>query len=259
MRRNWAPTSPAKTRPRLTPMRNGERESASAIARAARRIRSSSSPAVWGAPATRISLPPSLSMSVSRKLTPCSSATRWAVVTSSSRRREPIGAVLGEKVVHAAEVDEGDRGLAVLRLGVARLEVAPDRRRHAGTEVEAVERRQRLELAPDPRRCLQQPAAPLDSPKSRSGSVAAVSSLTRISPASAPASISTVRVTPGPVSSSSRCDLADEEEVEGVAVDADVHLERDRPDRGLRPPELSKRPAHAVGRVARRSRHGSHP
>src|SRR4029079_9101930 len=42
----------------------------------------------------------------------------------------------------------------------------------------------------------------------------------------------------------------DQEEVERVRVDADVHLQRHRPDRGLRPPELAQGLAHPVGRVA---------
>ena len=123
------------------------------------------------------------------------------------RRGDTFGAGLGEQGIDAAEVDERDRGLAVLGLGPAVRDHAANRAGHAarpGRSPSSGGSGSIPPLAPEASFSRRPPS--LASPKISSGSVAAVSSLTRISPASAPDSIATVRVTPGPVSSSSRCD-----------------------------------------------------
>src|SRR5213076_3287836 len=109
------------------------------------------------------------------------------------RRSDLVRAARFEQLVDAAVVHERHRGLTMLRLHRSRLEVPTHALGHAGSQIEAVEGREGLD-------------ASFASPSSRSGSSSAVSSLIRISPASAAPSISTVRVTPGPVRSSSRCE-----------------------------------------------------
>ncbi len=74
--------SPAKTAPRLTPMRIETGTFASTIARSASSMRSSSSPVLPGAPAVRISLPPSTSTSDDKSAMPCSSVAASTVPTS---------------------------------------------------------------------------------------------------------------------------------------------------------------------------------
>ena len=59
VRRYAGPMSPAKTWPLFTPMRTGTAVSASRIDRRVISIRPSSSPSAFGAPATRMTFPPS--------------------------------------------------------------------------------------------------------------------------------------------------------------------------------------------------------
>ena len=59
VRRYAGPMSPAKTCPLFTPIRTGTVVSASMIDRSVSSIRPSSSPIAFGAPATRMTLPPS--------------------------------------------------------------------------------------------------------------------------------------------------------------------------------------------------------
>ena len=76
--------SPANTGPVLTPTRIGMLSWAACSPRSAASMRASSSGLAVGAPATRISLPPSRSTSVPRKVTPCASQAAWAADTSAA-------------------------------------------------------------------------------------------------------------------------------------------------------------------------------
>ena len=251
MRRKRAPTSPAKTRPRAVPIRSGSSLVRSPIPRAVRRMRSSSSPAVSGAPATRIILPPSASMSVSRNVTPCSSATRCAPVTSSSStaatRSAPDSASRASTPPKCTKAIEACRCSDSARPSATTRRIGPGT--HAARSTPSSGGSGSIPALAPGASFSSRPSS-LGSPRIASGSVAAVSSLTRISPASAPDSIATVRVTPGPGQQQLPVRLADEEEVVRVGVDADVHLQLDRPDRGLRLSELLERRAHPVGGVA---------
>ena len=55
--------------------------------------------------------------------------------------RNAFGACVGEQGVDAAEMDERDRSLPVLRLGPPVRDHAADRRGHAGGQVDPLERR----------------------------------------------------------------------------------------------------------------------
>ena len=92
--------------PRLTPIRTGiGGRLGLTIERRVSSIRSSSSPSACGVPAARMILPPSRSMSVPRKVTPCASAALWAVEISDveaigdrrRRRRASIMASMSSK------------------------------------------------------------------------------------------------------------------------------------------------------------------
>ncbi len=88
--------SPANTPPLFTPIRTGILRCLSAIFRSASSIRSSSLPVIVGAPAVRISLPPSSSASVDRKHTPYSSQAACVSASSSCRPSATAsGAALG--------------------------------------------------------------------------------------------------------------------------------------------------------------------
>ena len=161
-----------------------------------------------------------------------------------------FGAGVGEQGVDAAEMDERDRGLPVLGLGATVRDHAADRRGNAGREIDALERRQRLDPAARPGSELQQTTALLGLAENlvgerRRGLVADEdlaglgARLHRDGARDA-----------GPGQQQLAVRLTDEEEVVGVGVDADVHLQLDRPDRGLRLSELLQRRAHPVGGIA---------
>ena len=110
---------------------------------------------------------------------------------------------------------------------------------HARREVDALERRQRLDPAARPGGELQQAAALLCLAEQlvgerRRGLVADED----LAGLGARLHLDRAR-DPGPGQQELAVRLADEEEVEGVGVDADVHLQRHRPDRGLRLSELA--------------------
>src|SRR3954454_13140137 len=112
------------------PARTRSHVLASRISRTALSTRPSSSSCVNGTPATRITLPPFLSTSVARNVTPARSAAAGTLVTSSCRVRRALRvgdqlarggghcflAVLGHDLVDALELDEPHRRQAVLRL-----------------------------------------------------------------------------------------------------------------------------------------------
>ena len=244
MRRKRAPTSPAKTRPRAVPIRSGRlgrevadppRGAQDALLVLARGLGRAGDEDHLAAVGVDVGLEERDAVLVGDPLRARDRARRARAATS-------LGAGLREQGVDAAEVHEGDRGLPVLGLGAAVRDL------RGGTAAGHARARDRAPSSGGsgssppaaPGRRLQQAATfLLRRRRAGSGSVAAVSSLTRISPASAPDSISTVRVTPGPGQQQLPVRLADEEEVEGVGVDADVHLQRHRPDRGLRLSELT--------------------
>ncbi len=79
----------------------------------------------------------------------------------------------------------------------------------------------------------------------------AVSALSRISPASEAASISTVRLAAGPVTRSSRCDSPTRKNWKRARVEAGVHLQLDRAGGRLRAADRAERAAHLERRPCR--------
>ena len=132
VRRYQGPMSPANTAPRFTPIRIGIARSPSAIWRSASSIRSSSLPVIVGAPAVRISLPPSSSASVERKQHPVLVARRLGVgqqlLELVGDRRGPA---LLDHPVGPVEVDERDRDLPVLGVPPPASTCVAHRRRQA--------------------------------------------------------------------------------------------------------------------------------
>ena len=103
--------SPANTAPRFTPILIGIPRSTSAILRSASSIRSSSLPVIVGAPAVRISLPPSSSASVERKQTPYSShaacvsaSSTWRSSATAAGPRSSIIPSVPSKWMNAIEI-----------------------------------------------------------------------------------------------------------------------------------------------------------
>ena len=151
VRRYAGPTAPANTGPVCAPMRNGIGSAESRIRRNAVSMRSSSSPTRRGTPATRISFPPSWSMSVPSSVTSCSSAaccttrtTSWICAAST---RRPVAL---EDSVGAVEVQERDGRAAMLGVLAAVEQVPANRGRHVARDVDiAGNRRDRWKL----RRC----------------------------------------------------------------------------------------------------------
>ena len=153
-------------------------------------------------------------------------ALRGADELVAARRPATSAPSLREQLVGAVEVQERDRRLAVLGLLVPPVAGGAGRRRDVPAEVErrraaagasrspprsaAATRRSR---SPDP--APRRPAA--------GGSAAAVASLTTTWPASAAPSMSSACVTPGPVSSSSRCESPTRKQWNGpVCTPADM-------------------------------------
>ncbi len=163
---------------------------------------------------------------------------------------QPVGAFLGKQIIDPAEVDERDGGLPVLRLGLAVRKLAADRGRDAAVQVEAGGRRQWRDRAHGSRRRAQQASALLlvaeDPLRQTGGGLVADEDLAGLG---ARLHLNRPRDA-GPGEQQLAVRLADEEEVEDVAVDADVHLQRHRPDRRPRPPQRPQGPAHAVGGIA---------
>jgi hypothetical protein len=166
------------------------------------------------------------------------------------RCRGGLGPLLVDQAVGAVEVDEGDRGLPMLGLDRSGREVLADRLRHAEREVASFEHRRRVQangLARDRR--LQQPAwslgfaeKPFRKRASRRLAEQDLAGLRGIFQADC-------RRRAGPGDQELAVGVPDEEEVEGAAVDADVHPERHVARRRARPPDLAQRPAHPVRRT----------
>ena len=199
--------SPTKAGPRVAPMRRGIRRAPSATSRSARSILPSSSPDVVGAPAVRITLPPSRSMSVPRKATPWAVAARCTSETNASSsaaaRPAPTRAISSSVPPNLMKATVTERCSGSPR--------APSRcwRSDSGTPpVRSTSRRGRgpdsSRFGPSAGARRKRHPAPRGAPRTPGRSARAVPGLTTISPAAAADSISTVAVAPGPVTTSSR-------------------------------------------------------
>src|SRR5581483_7573768 len=110
VRRDGEPIGPASTWPRFTPTEILGPACASTIARTARSIRSSSSPPLAGAPATRYSLPPSRSISDSSQVIARSSASDETTLASA-----PSAAVASSRPSTSVSVPENLTNATVAR------------------------------------------------------------------------------------------------------------------------------------------------
>ena len=220
---------------------------------------SSSSPVTVGAPAVRISLPPSPSTSEPRNGDALFLGGR---LDDADQLMQRIGgrlrAALLDQRVRALEANERDGDGTVLGRSAAGEHVGADRgRQDSAAAVRAPfpaagcrpsSRRDRAARAAAGR-----PTA-LDSPRQSFGTSAAVSALTRISPALAACSIATVRLHAGTGGQHLEVRRADREEMEASRVHALRHLQRDLHARQLIRPTSSSarriRTAAAQARVA---------
>ena len=121
--------------------------------------------------------------------------------------RELFRAEALDHVIGRTEVDETDGHVAVLGFVVLACESGAQRRRHEQLDLSRCQRGQEGSTAvgSTAARARTRIPSPLTRPSTVVGSCDAVSGLTRISPAVAAASISSVRVTSGPITKSSRC------------------------------------------------------
>ena len=166
-------------------------------------------------------------------------------------RRGGVEAVLGEHAGEPVEAQERDRRLAVLRLDRACADGRAHRHRDAEREVEALDGGQRLAERIRLRLQPQQDAAALLLPeharrqggggRAREEDVAGLRGVLELDRAA--------RLRPAHDQLAVR--VADEEEVEAAAVEADVHAQRDRADGGLGPADRAQHPPHHVGRACR--------
>ena len=162
--RNDAPTWPVNTRPSLTPMFVGSGRPASTTARIVRSIRSSTSPKVCGAPETRTILPPSMSTSLSRNVTWCSSRSYLDIRAHQlvERRRGSLRPFGGDHLVDPVVAHEPDGCVPVLALEWPDLEqLGTEGARYGHLDRKPLDIRQGNELALDVRCGTQQPTRPL--------------------------------------------------------------------------------------------------
>ena len=166
---------------------------------------------------------------------------------------EPFGqvarAVLLDDGIGAVEVEEGDRGDAVLGFAAPFEQVLPDRRGNVAGQIDAVElgrrdgeHRGRAGEATAGGRPLLGPA-----PGSVRSGIAAMVGLITISPAVAVPSAATVLVAAGPATMSSRCVAPDHEHVERAPVDADRDPQDHPSGRRVQPPGRPQPGPHAHG------------
>ena len=246
--------SPANTDPRLTPMRMGIGSSVSAILRSASSIRSSSSPVTLGAPDVRISLPPSASTSEARNATSRSSVAastaltrRWSASAAASGPSRSIKASMPlnwmKAIVTGRCSDDPPPSSTCAR-------IAGDRQRASISNGIAGRGCSGILATRPPGSRLSSTPGPFASPRQRAGSSAAVSVLSRISPASAACSIATRRLQPGPAGSNSTCGRADREEMEFARMHALRHPQRDLRTRNLDPADGAQHAAHQRRRTA---------
>ena len=261
VRRYGGPMSPANTGPRFTPIRTGIARSPSTIRRSASSIRSSSSPVARGAPAVRISLPPSASTSeaeeadaVARRRPAC--VSRDEPVELVGDRLRPLAL---DQLVGPVEMHERDRRPAGAR---AR------RRRRAGARGSRPARSREQQLVGDVGQRPARPTAarrrvrtagssrvPSASPDARPpGSAPArrradhdLARARRSPPSRRPAS------PPGPVTSSSRCEPPTRKKSNVPVWTPDRHPQRSPCRRGSRScrPSRSARRMPSAARAAR--------
>ena len=268
VRRYGGPIVAGEHGPRFTPMRSGSVELRVHDLRAARSsMRSSSSPVHAGAPAVRMILPPSWSMSVARKVTPCASAALLHVPRPArrARRRRPSA---------PSRLDAARRRRRSARTrpspGGARAPPPPASRcsrsadRHARREVDVGGiggRSGRVRSASRERRRRSRTPGPSAAPTSRPGAARAVSGLTHDLARDRPRPPSSTRrrVAAGPVDDQLAVRAADEEELERPGVHADRHAQR-RPcpaevvERARSGAARRRMPTRGRGRAARRGR-----
>ena len=193
---------------------------ASTTARTVRSSRSSSSPNVCGAPRDEDDLPARLDRCRSRGTSRRAPQRRtWDRANESVQRG--CGGGLGSFSLQstpsgASEADERDGCISVLALERPYFEqLRAERRGNGDLESDALEVREGLHrashLGRGPGGAARAPRSSADRLLSEKSE--AVASLTRISPASDSASISTVRVALGPVTRSSRSETPDEKEL----------------------------------------------
>ena len=255
MRRKRAPTSPAKTRPRAVPIRSGSSVVRSPIPRTvaqnallvlARRLGRAGDDDHLAAVRVDVGLEERDAVLVRHPL-----GARDQFVEHYGHA---FGAEFGQQRVDAAEMHEGDRGLPVLGLGATVRDHAADRAGNADREIDTLERRQRLDPAARPGSEPQQTTTRLRLAEhlvgERCRGLVANEDLARLG--------SRLHRDgsrhPGAGQQQLSVRLADEEEVVRVGVHADVHLQRHRPDRGLRLSELLERRSHPVGGITGSSR-----
>ena len=235
-------------------MRIGIGRSVSTILRSASSMRSSSSPVTFGAPAVRISLPPSASTSEARNDDPAAPRPppRPRSRGDGAPRRPRPGRCCS---ISASVPSKWMNAIVTGRCS----EVPPPARTCARTAVD----RQRasvsagifgrgtsgnLSVCPGGSRRRSSPG-PLASPRHRLGRSAAVSGLTMISPASAACSIATRRLQPGPTGRNSKWDVPTAKKWKQPGMHALRHPQRDLRPGDFDPADVAQHPAHQDGRA----------
>ena len=229
--RKLAPTWPVNTRPSLTPMWTGSGRPASTIgangpqhpllvvAEGLRRARDEDDAS---AVAIDVAFEEGHPVLVRGRLD--------GADESVERVRCRLGSFRLDDLVRAGEADEGDRGVSVLSLERPDLEqLCAERRWDRDLERDALDGGERLDRAADIRCRAKQATVALAPRRARPRrATPAVSALTRISPASDVASISTVCVAAGPAIEQLAMAFPDQEELKAAGVEAGVHLQLDR-------------------------------
>ena len=196
-RRPGAPRSPANTYPRFTPARRCSPGSVSITSRIARSMRSSSPPRDVGTPAVRMNLPPSWYTSVDRKCTPKRSHASLIVVASDWSRCASSSRGIASVWANSTKLTDTWRcSLAAPARIWAACSAATNssgRRNAGGLGAGRLDPNTRANSTP----------SAVGLPSQVGGRFAAAAVVSRISPAFAAASASTVAVEPGPDTTSS--------------------------------------------------------
>ena len=169
---------------------------------------------------------------------------------------EYVRPLRAQDLVGPVEVQERDGDVPMLRLADRRKQRLPDRHRHAAFEDFLIEVRQhpRGLRATAGRRAPQEPALALRRRRRKTpGTFEIVPGLMTISPATAVPSISTTRVEPGPVTTSSRCDVPTRKKSKEPDVHSDRHPEVDLAAGCDELAHGLKAPAHPESRTGRAS------
>ena len=243
---------PAKTLPAATPMCSGSRGEASSAARTVRSIRSSSSPAVVGTPATEDDATADL-IDVALEEADAVRGGRLLqrVHDLLDRVGDGIDALVLEQLVDSAEADECDRAVTMLALDLLGGEVLAEGLRHAAEQVEVGDVRDLWDAG-------QRDSGRRRDQGARAFAVAEVGRIEKCCRRVADGDLAGFRrvlhldgvrrVRAG--DDQLTVAASDEEEVEGATVDTDVHAELDVADRRLERAECAQRVAHAPGRRA---------